>query len=466
MTRPTINRGHKALITVVIIGVTVIAAIGFAGSYKAVWALAEREGFGWFSGWLPIGVDAGIVVLYAFDLLLTWLRMPFPLLRQTALVLTIATIVMNSASAWGNPLAMGMHAVVPVLFIIVVEGGRHLVARWASLEAGRPQNEGFTFGRWVNEPFGTLAMWRRKHIWGITSNEDLIQLEKRRRILRRMLKKKYGRRWRSQSSELAQVLFSMAEFGEGDPRLYDDALAELGVSLRPRDAVASVHPPAATNSQQLGTTQPSAIPSSRPAEVAVAVPAGSVTSLEAPIFSTGPGGAAQESVNSGALAHSLEKLGNAVGPVPTGTVSEPASAAVPLPAQPEPARAEPLGVPTGFAADETVLQEVGPEPEYSEDSAGPDATPDPRLDASEATLTARERVLYRYYVAYVHEKGQHPDKEGFVQWAYDEHGETGQDGGPLSPESVKRYWSKLTNLYRQQYETPQSDLLQMAGSSS
>jgi hypothetical protein len=57
-----------------------------------------------------IGIDAGICVLLALDLLLTWIRIPFPLLRQTAWLLTAATIAFNGAAAWPDPLGVGMHA--------------------------------------------------------------------------------------------------------------------------------------------------------------------------------------------------------------------------------------------------------------------------------------------------------------------------------------------------------------------
>ncbi|MFD7879918.1 DUF2637 domain-containing protein, partial [Streptomyces sp. NPDC059766] len=68
-----------------------VAGIGFAGSYTAVRELAIKKGFGNFSYVFPIGIDAGICVLLALDLLLTWIRIPFPLLRQTAWLLTAAT---------------------------------------------------------------------------------------------------------------------------------------------------------------------------------------------------------------------------------------------------------------------------------------------------------------------------------------------------------------------------------------
>ncbi|MEU3461006.1 DUF2637 domain-containing protein, partial [Streptomyces sp. NPDC006733] len=89
------TRTHRILVGVVVAGAVVIAAIGFAGSYAAVRELAQHKGFGWFANVFPIGVDAGIVVLLALDLLLTWMRIPFPLLRQTAWLLTAATIAFN-----------------------------------------------------------------------------------------------------------------------------------------------------------------------------------------------------------------------------------------------------------------------------------------------------------------------------------------------------------------------------------
>ncbi|MDX6355496.1 MAG: hypothetical protein QOF98_2399, partial [Streptomyces sp.] len=99
-----LTRTHRILVGIVVAGAVVIAGIGFAGSYAAVRALALDKGFGWFANVFPIGVDAGIVVLLALDLLLTWLRIPFPLLRQTAWLLTAATIAFNGASAWPDPL--------------------------------------------------------------------------------------------------------------------------------------------------------------------------------------------------------------------------------------------------------------------------------------------------------------------------------------------------------------------------
>jgi uncharacterized protein DUF2637 len=117
-----LTRTHRILIGVVVAGAVVIAAIGFAGSYAAVRELALKKGFGAFAYFFPIGIDAGICVLLALDLLLTWIRMPFPLLRQAAWVLTVATVAFNAAAAH-DLLGRAMHAVIPVLFVVTGMGG-------------------------------------------------------------------------------------------------------------------------------------------------------------------------------------------------------------------------------------------------------------------------------------------------------------------------------------------------------
>ncbi|MGW3911538.1 DUF2637 domain-containing protein, partial [Streptomyces sp. NPDC005070] len=149
-----LGRAHKILIGIVVAGALVIAGIGFAGSYAAVRELALQKGFGNFSYVFPIGIDAGIGVLLALDLLLTWIRIPFPMLRQTAWLLTMATIAFNGAAAWPDPLGVGMHAVIPVLFVVSVEAARHAIGRIADITADKHM-EGVRITRWLLSPIPT-----------------------------------------------------------------------------------------------------------------------------------------------------------------------------------------------------------------------------------------------------------------------------------------------------------------------
>src|ERR1044072_8565263 len=161
-----LTRTHRILIGVVVAGAVVIAAIGFAGSYSAVRDLAEKKGFAAFANVFPIGIDAGICVLLALDLLLTWIRIPFPLLRQTAWMLTAATIAFNGAAAWPDPLGVGMHAVIPVLFVVSVEAARHAIGRMADITADKHM-EGVRLTRWLLSPPPTVFPWRRLKPGGV-----------------------------------------------------------------------------------------------------------------------------------------------------------------------------------------------------------------------------------------------------------------------------------------------------------
>ncbi|WP_455770606.1 DUF2637 domain-containing protein, partial [Streptomyces anthocyanicus] len=195
----SLTRTQRALITVVVLGAVIIAAIGFAGSYTAVRELAERKGFGAFSAYFPIGVDAGIACLLSMDLLLTWLRIPLPMLRQAAWLLTAATIAFNAASAWPDPISIGMHATIPVLFVVTVEAARHAVGRLAAITADRHM-EGIRLARWILAPLPTFLLWRKMRLWEIRRYSQIIKAEQDRLVYEARLEVKYGRRWRRRAS--------------------------------------------------------------------------------------------------------------------------------------------------------------------------------------------------------------------------------------------------------------------------
>ncbi|NEC63489.1 DUF2637 domain-containing protein [Streptomyces sp. SID9727] len=207
-----LTRTHRVLIGLVVAGAVLIAAIGFAGSYAAVRELALSKGFGDFSLVFPIGIDAGICVLLALDLLLTWLRIPFPLLRQTAWLLTAATIAFNGAAAWPDPLGVGMHAVIPVLFVVAVEAARHAVGRIADITADKHM-EGVRLTRWLLSPIPTFRLWRRMKLWELRSYEQVIKLEQDRLIYQARLQARYGRAWRRRAPVESLMPLRLAKYG-------------------------------------------------------------------------------------------------------------------------------------------------------------------------------------------------------------------------------------------------------------
>ncbi|MGW6859178.1 DUF2637 domain-containing protein [Streptomyces xanthophaeus] len=223
-----LTRTHRILIGVVVAGAVVIAAIGFAGSYSAVRALALQKGFGNFSLVFPIGIDAGICVLLALDLLLTWMRIPFPLLRQTAWLLTAATIAFNGAAAWPDPLGVGMHAVIPILFVVTVEAARHAVGRIADITADRHM-EGVRITRWLLSPVPTFKLWRRMKLWELRSYEQAVGMEQDRLIYQARLQARYGRAWRRKAPVEALMPLRLARIGVPLSQTAPQGLAAAGL---------------------------------------------------------------------------------------------------------------------------------------------------------------------------------------------------------------------------------------------
>ncbi|MFF9214038.1 MULTISPECIES: DUF2637 domain-containing protein [unclassified Streptomyces] len=219
---------HRILIGVVVSGALIIAGIGFAGSYAAVRELAIKKGFGNFSYVFPIGIDAGICVLLALDLLLTWIRIPFPLLRQTAWLLTAATIAFNGAAAWPDPLGVGMHAVIPILFVVSVEAARHAIGRIADITADRHM-EGVRLMRWVLSPLPTFLLWRRMKLWELRSYEQVIKLEQERLVYQARLRSRFGRAWRRKAPVESLMPLRLARYGVPLSETAPAGLAAAGI---------------------------------------------------------------------------------------------------------------------------------------------------------------------------------------------------------------------------------------------
>ncbi|MEV5442281.1 DUF2637 domain-containing protein [Streptomyces sp. NPDC052644] len=270
-----LTRMHRVLIGVVVAGALVIAGIGFAGSYAAVRELAEKKGFGDFSLVFPIGIDAGICVLLALDLLLTWLRIPFPLLRQTAWLLTAATIAFNGAAAWPDPLGVGMHAVIPMLFVVAVEAARHAVGRIADITADKHM-EGVRLTRWLLSPVPTFRLWRRMKLWELRSYDQVIKLEQDRLIYQARLQARFGRAWRRKAPVEALMPLRLAKYGVPLADTAPAGLAAAGIEpvLLPPNPVAHEAPVAAAGA-------PAALAPVAVAELPQAAPAAEAAGLAA-----------------------------------------------------------------------------------------------------------------------------------------------------------------------------------------
>ncbi|UQX01626.1 DUF2637 domain-containing protein [Streptomyces sp. RerS4] len=443
-----LTRTHRILIGVVVAGAVVIAGIGFAGSYSAVRALALQKGFGSFSLVFPIGIDAGICVLLALDLLLTWIRIPFPLLRQTAWLLTAATIAFNGAAAWPDPLGVGMHAVIPILFVVTVEAARHAVGRIADITADRHM-EGVRITRWLLSPIPTFKLWRRMKLWELRSYEQAVTMEQDRLIYQARLQARYGRAWRRKAPVEALMPLRLARIGVPLAQTAPEGLAAAGIDpvLLPPAPKAPVAAPAA----------PAAPPCRRPARPRRPRSPGT---RGAPVRGPGPG------PRPGPVPGPRTGRAPRPGPGP-GTAPGPAARAPARP-RPEPRpRPAPLHAPAPFAVEPTAMPAAhnsawfaapkapkaayeGPEPapEQPQPATNPPA-PETPGDADDIDEVKFAEAAYEVVRTYIEENGKLPSPEQVDIYLSDRHGIT----HPRSFSTITRLMPELKQRYQRDLES-------------
>ncbi|MFI9049582.1 DUF2637 domain-containing protein [Streptomyces sp. NPDC053427] len=432
-----LTRTHRILIGVVIAGAALIAAIGFTGSYAAVRELAEKKGFGAFSAVFPIGIDAGIVVLLALDLLLTWIRIPFPLLRQTAWLLTAATIAFNGAAAWPDALGVGMHAVIPVLFVVAVEAARHAIGRIADITADKHM-EGVRLTRWLLAFPSTFRLWRRMKLWELRSYDQVIQLEQDRLVYQARLRARYGRAWRRRAPVESLMPLRLARYGVPLAKTAPAGLTAAGIAP-------PVLMPAGTDPVPGPEAKPYGVPAQRVAERPVptaTAPTDTAPAVLAPADTARTDDAAQ------ADTASWEPRRETVDEVFGETATEDLQAAAHAIAAPEqPAGTPPLTVPVGPGRS----RPLGP-------AGALEAEPEPNPEALPPIATLpddvpRDEAYFLAFRAYVAEKHTFPDSRQFGRYLLDSHGVTGRNGGPLTEGYLRGFVREFQMRFRSEMET-------------
>lgn len=441
-----LNRTHRILIGVVVTGAVVIAAIGFAGSYAAVRELALRKGFGAFANVFPIGIDAGIVVLLALDLLLTWLRIPFPLLRQTAWLLTAATIAFNGAAAWPDPLGVGMHGIIPILFVVAVEAARHAIGRIADITADKHM-ESVRITRWLLAPFATFRLWRRMKLWELRSYEEVIRVEQERLVYRARLRARYGRAWRRKAPVEALMPLKLARYGVPLEQTAALGLAAAGIDLPaavPASAPVALPAPETAPAPEAGHTAPEYAP----APASAAAPAAAAEPLPAEPLPAAP------QVRQHAPAPAPPVPEPAAEPV-----AKPYAAPEPEPYQPPAATVDPVMAPVGAGNRRRALADgtgviptprreftPEPDPDFPVPEPGPEADPEPAPDPDQEPVTdgaSREEIYNRAFRAYHQQYGAFPNARQFGLMLQDRYGISSPNGGPLSESTLRPHVREL-----------------------
>ncbi|WP_331759871.1 DUF2637 domain-containing protein [Streptomyces anulatus] len=198
-----------------------LAGIGLYLSFEHVAQFAYEElRFGSLGkGQLfAIGIDVGIMVMIAVDLLMAWLKRPISWIRYPVWLLTAATVVLNAASgapkerAWQflDYVAAGAHGVVPVLFIMVVELGRTSIDR--VVRPDQAERDSIPWLRWILAPVATSRIFRRMRLWGVTSYPEMTRRDQELIAYEQWLKRKYDGDI-SQASEDELLPMRMAPYG-------------------------------------------------------------------------------------------------------------------------------------------------------------------------------------------------------------------------------------------------------------
>ncbi|MCQ8833798.1 DUF2637 domain-containing protein [Streptomyces samsunensis] len=424
---PQLTQTHRVLIGVVVFGALVIAGIGFAGSYAAVRELAIKKGFGNFSSVFPIGIDAGICVLLALDLLLTWIRIPFPLLRQTAWLLTAATIAFNGAASWGDPLGVAMHAVIPVLFVVAVEAARHAVGRIADITADRHM-ESVRIARWLLAPVPTFRLWRRMKLWELRSYDEVIRLEQERLVYQTSLRARFGRAWRRKAPVEALMPLRLARYGVPLAETAPAGLAAAGIDELPIEFTFIAERALAPNHTEDPALEAAADPQEEPGQLR--------TDAGQPETQTSPAEPEPSPETEQTDEDAAEGFAEAYQAWLANFQTEPTTAQFAYWLQVH-------GITTaagGVLTDE----QLRPLLQVLKQRYGPSSEPAAEQQQTDDELSWND-YFYNSWLSYAQEHGAYPDAAALATYVFERDNTTGPGGGPITGEDLKAF----VNVFQQ-----------------
>ena len=183
--------GERRAVSVTSVLAGVLGLIGFANSFRAV-AGAARASFGPLAVTVPVGVDLGIAVFSALDIVLARLDLRPRWVRLVPWSLTAATVYLNVTGQHTGFARVG-HAVFPALWVIAVEVAAHVVRVRAGLAAGTAMDR-IRPSRWLLAPVPTARLMRRMVLWEIRSYPDALRREQDRLLALTDLQDTYGPR--------------------------------------------------------------------------------------------------------------------------------------------------------------------------------------------------------------------------------------------------------------------------------
>src|SRR5690606_38017220 len=109
-----------------------------------------------------------------------------------------------------QPLRARRQPLLPLLWVIAIEVGAHVVRRHADL--ARPDHmDGIRRSRWLLAPLATVCLWRRMVLWEIRSYPEALGQERERILAKTELQDRYGRLWRWKATRRERALYRLGE---------------------------------------------------------------------------------------------------------------------------------------------------------------------------------------------------------------------------------------------------------------
>jgi hypothetical protein len=229
-----LGRFERAAGGVVVALVVLLGVIGAVNSFRAV-AEAVEPSFGGLAWTVPLGVDVGIAVFTALDLLLARVGMRMSWLRVVPWALVATTIYLNVAGEH-DPVAAVAHGVLPGLWVVAVEAGSHVIRRHVGLTGpgGVERMDRVRWSRWLLAPVSTLRLWRRMVLWETRSYSEALRRERDRLLACTDLQDRWGRwAWRWRAPRRARVLYRLGELSPATALPTAPAVDPAPVNRRP-----------------------------------------------------------------------------------------------------------------------------------------------------------------------------------------------------------------------------------------
>jgi|ERR1035438_1521572 hypothetical protein len=195
-----LNGSQWILACTVTVLASALAGLAFLGMFTTVRA-EEVPYFGRLAWDVPASVDLGIVAAILMALLFEWMRFPWPPLRIAAAVFMAASAWLNWQAAHGHLVGAVGHIAAPVLFVTLVEGGRHWVRHRTGIAAGTVR-DGIPLVRWVLAPWPSWRLHRRMVLQRIVSYPLAAELDLARLHMTDMLRAELGTRWRGEAPRM------------------------------------------------------------------------------------------------------------------------------------------------------------------------------------------------------------------------------------------------------------------------